>query len=67
MLINSITKKYSGSVALKELSFDFKQGEIVGLVGRNGAGKSTAFSVISGISTATKGDVFICKKSNQKK
>lgn len=47
MLINSITKKYGGSVALKELSIDFKQGEIVGLVGSNGAGKSTLMKIVA--------------------
>lgn len=47
MLINSITKKYGGSVVLKDLSFEFKQGEIVGLVGSNGVGKSTLMKIIA--------------------
>lgn len=49
MQINSITKKYGGSVVLKELSFDFKKGEIVGSIGRNGAGKSRLMKVIAQI------------------
>ncbi|MED3576068.1 ABC transporter ATP-binding protein [Cytobacillus praedii] len=47
MLLNSITKKYSGSAVLNDLSLDFNQGEIVGLIGRNGAGKSTLMKIIT--------------------
>ncbi|TCJ01214.1 ABC transporter ATP-binding protein [Cytobacillus praedii] len=47
MLLNSITKKYSGSAVLNDLTLDFNQGEIVGLIGRNGAGKSTLMKIIT--------------------
>src|SRR5438128_3884244 len=44
-----ITKKFPGVVALKDVSFDLRAGEIHGLCGRNSAGKSTLIKLISGI------------------
>jgi lipopolysaccharide transport system ATP-binding protein len=41
--------------ALKDVSFDIKQGEVVGIIGRNGAGKSTILKVLSRITEPTQG------------
>jgi ABC-2 type transport system ATP-binding protein len=45
--------------ALKDVSFDVKRGEIFGLLGLNGAGKSTMLKVIAGVLKPTKGNVNI--------
>jgi len=45
----NIVKKFPGVVALKNISFDLRAGEIHGLCGENGAGKSTFIKVFSGI------------------
>lgn len=58
-----VTRKISGKLkinefwALKHLSFDVDAGEVLGIVGHNGAGKSTILKVISGILKPTKGRV----------
>ncbi len=44
--------------ALKDISFDVKRGEVLGLIGRNGAGKSTTLKIISGILKPTEGSVY---------
>ena len=44
-----ITKKFAGVVALKEVSFDLREGEIHAICGENGAGKSTFIKLLSGI------------------
>ena len=43
--------------ALKDVSFDVKKGEVIGLIGSNGAGKSTMLKVVSGVMKPTKGKV----------
>lgn len=45
--------------ALKDISFDIKQGEVIGLIGSNGAGKSTMLKVVSGVMKPTKGKVTV--------
>jgi len=58
-----VTRKLSGKItyedftALSHVSFQVKKGETLGLIGRNGAGKSTMLKVISGILKPTEGSV----------
>ncbi len=47
--VANLYKSFSGLTAVKDVSFDVKQGEILGLVGPNGSGKSTTFSLIAGL------------------
>ena len=51
--------QYNEFEALKNVSFDVKRGEVVGLIGHNGAGKSTMLKVISGILKPTEGSVTV--------
>ncbi|MBP5254123.1 MAG: sugar ABC transporter ATP-binding protein, partial [Lachnospiraceae bacterium] len=50
-------KNFGATVALNDVSFVLCRGEIRGLVGENGSGKSTVSSIIAGIQPATKGEM----------
>jgi branched-chain amino acid transport system ATP-binding protein len=58
--VSKISKDFGGLRALDDVSFEVKEGEVVGLIGPNGSGKSTAFNVITGFLPATSGSVFFC-------
>ena len=51
--------KYKEHYALNNLSFDIKKGECVGIIGTNGAGKSTILKIITGVLSPTQGKVEI--------
>lgn len=51
-------KKRETFWALKDVNFEIKQGETIGLIGHNGSGKTTTLKLLSGILRQTKGDIF---------
>ena len=55
--VKSLSKNFGGLRAIDYLSFSLAPGEILSLIGSNGAGKTTVFNVITGIYPATEGTV----------
>ncbi len=54
-----VTKKYGQTQALQDLSFTASRGQIVGLLGQNGAGKTTALNILTGYMPPTSGKVLV--------
>ena len=61
--IESLTKKYKDTVAVDGLSLTVEKGELLSLLGVNGAGKTTAIKMLSCLTAPTEGDAFLCGKS----
>jgi len=57
--LENVTKKYNDFVAVNNISFDIKEGEIVGFLGKNGAGKTTTMNMITGYIEPTEGKIEI--------
>ena len=55
----SVSKFYETQLALNEISFSAKKGEIIGFLGPNGAGKSTMMKILTGYISPTKGTVSV--------
>ncbi|WP_082115277.1 ABC transporter ATP-binding protein [Lentzea aerocolonigenes] len=55
--IDRISKRYGEVVALRDMSFDVRAGELFGFVGSNGAGKTTAMRIALGVLVADAGEV----------
>lgn len=63
--LTNITKQYGNLVALKNVTLDVSQGEVVGLAGRSGAGKTVLTRVITGLETPEKGQMVFDGKQVQ--
>lgn len=46
--VRGLTRRFGGLVAVNDLSFEVNEGEMIGLIGPNGSGKTTTFSMLSG-------------------
>jgi ABC-2 type transport system ATP-binding protein len=57
--VSNLTKRYAGMTAVSDISFTVGRGQIVGLLGSNGAGKSTTMRILSCFMPATSGTVRI--------
>jgi len=57
--LHSVSKKYYHLLALDNVSFEIKEGEIFGYIGPNGAGKTTTMKILVGLLTDFQGQVFI--------
>jgi len=55
--ISHLTKRYGAKLAVDDASFTIRKGEILGFLGRNGAGKSTTMNIITGYISASGGTV----------
>ena len=58
--VENLTHRYGDRVALAGVSFETRQGEIFGLLGPNGGGKSTLFRILSTLMAPTEGRATIC-------
>jgi len=60
IVLDQVSKSYGSKAIIHGISFDVKQGEIVGFLGPNGAGKTTVMRMIAGFTEASAGTVSVC-------
>ena len=65
VITNDLTKRYGDKNAADKINIHVKKGEIYGLIGRNGAGKTTILKMLSGLSTPTEGSYSIFGKTGK--
>ena len=57
--VKNVTKRYGSTIAVDDISFEVKDGEVVGFLGPNGAGKSTTMNMITGFIEPTTGQIIV--------
>ena len=62
LIVQDLIKKYDKHIALSNLSFQVERGEIFGIIGPDGAGKSTLFNILATLTLPTSGQVTLLEK-----
>jgi branched-chain amino acid transport system ATP-binding protein len=57
LAVEGLSKRFGGFLAVNQVSFAAREGEILGLIGPNGSGKSTTFNLIAGTLRPTSGSI----------
>jgi len=66
LVVHGLAKSYGSLIALDNLNFEVEKGEIFGLLGHNGAGKTTSIECILGVKKADRGSALIFSKDPRK-
>jgi len=67
LVIKDLKKSYDDNLVLKDINFEFEEGKIYGLLGRNGAGKTTFFNCLNEDIAIDDGEFFLSEKDNTNK
>jgi ABC-2 type transport system ATP-binding protein len=59
LTVEKLSHRYSSAWAIRDINFEIDKTGVIGLLGSNGAGKSTTMNIICGVLNQTEGDVFI--------
>lgn len=59
LLAKNIVKKFPGVIAVNNVTLEIKKGEIHGLLGQNGAGKSTFLKILYGVHKPDSGEIYL--------
>ena len=63
--VSKLTKSFGGLTAVSNVNIDIKSGELVGLIGPKGAGKTTVFNLLTGIYAPDSGNILLTKGDNE--
>ncbi len=58
LVVDGVSRRFGGVVAVDTVSFEVAQGEILGVIGPNGAGKTTCFEIVAGFTKPDRGRIF---------
>ena len=66
LTVEHLSMRFGGLVAINDLSFDVKRGDITAIIGPNGAGKTTVFNCITGFYKPTGGMLTMNRNTGEK-